>query len=188
MPKLESSIAACLTLMVLASLAFALSFREGAAAPATDQWPTPPAIVATSTTIPSPTATAVVDVAPSAAPSELSPAIPTATALAPSPTAVPVASPSPEPSPQPSPVVMPEATPSPAATQSPAPPTAVVAVEWLNLREEPGTEYPVVTALGQGDVLVLTGEQRLVGTNRWVEVIAADGKRGWVIGGAIEMP
>jgi uncharacterized protein YraI len=64
----------------------------------------------------------------------------------------------------------------------------VVAVEGLNLREGPGLDFPIITVLGQGDVLPLTGEQRLVGTIRWVELIAADGQQGWVFGGAIEMP
>jgi uncharacterized protein YgiM (DUF1202 family) len=58
---------------------------------------------------------------------------------------------------------------------------AVVRILGLNLRDGPGTDYPILDDLQQGDVLEVTGQ---FGECAWLQVITPDGSKGWVSGAA----
>jgi uncharacterized protein YraI len=90
-------------------------------------------------------------------------------------------------------------TPTPAAplaevqpTETPAPPTdtpvpqpeAVVNAPNLNLRAGPGTEYPVLGGLVQGDPLHVLGRTQ---NGNWLKVVTADGQEGWVWAGMVQL-
>jgi Bacterial SH3 domain len=85
----------------------------------------------------------------------------------------------------------PPAAPTPAATASPTPtprPRAVVDVAAVNLRAEPRLAAPVVTVLRQGAAVELTGAAADGDGYPWVEAVAADGQRGWVVAVALVAP
>jgi hypothetical protein len=172
MPKLDSSMAACTALMVLASLAFALSFGEGTAALATGQHQPSLATAAIAAAAPPPAATVAAMATPNAIPATPSPAI----APMPTSTSAPAASPPP---PQP---------PAAMTAPPPAPVIAVVETAGLNLRVGPGPDFPIVAVLTRGDRLALTGVQHFAGSYRWIEVLAGDERHGWVFGEGIGLP
>ncbi|MTB52104.1 SH3 domain-containing protein [Lewinella sp. W8] len=80
----------------------------------------------------------------------------------------------------------------------PAPSQVISWVENLNVRKTPDLKGEVVAQAKENDVLTLTGNKtsttetiELRGksyTEPWVEVTTADGKTGWVFGGAVKMP
>jgi len=70
----------------------------------------------------------------------------------------------------------PTATPQPSPT---TPPDVTVKLDRLNLRDGPGTEYPSLQVLQQGDSLTILGKY---GDCAWLHVIAPGGRRGWVSG------
>ncbi len=55
----------------------------------------------------------------------------------------------------------------------------------LNLREQPGTDQPVVVVLAQGDVVTVSNDARLIQGATWVKVRAGDFE-GWVDQGLLE--
>ncbi len=67
--------------------------------------------------------------------------------------------------------------PTPGSGQSSAP-TAVVVAGALNMRQGPGTQYGVVTAVSYGTTVTLTGYRNQGAT--WVQVKLADGRQGWM--------
>jgi len=73
-----------------------------------------------------------------------------------------------------------EPAPSATATQPPdsptAPPSATVMVKLLNVRSGPGTAYPVLAIVKEGDVLTALGRTP---DNLWIVVRLADGTSGW---------
>jgi uncharacterized protein YraI len=84
--------------------------------------------------------------------------------------------------PTPAPTPLPSTpTPVPPPTPTSLPPTsrpasAEVTAEALNLRAGPATTYSIVGGLKRGDSLTITGRSP---DNSWIEVMTADGKKGW---------
>jgi len=84
------------------------------------------------------------------------------------------------------------------ATIAPENKTVLSWVENLNIREQPNMKSNVVAKAKENESLTLTGEKSdftekvtLRGTSYdepWVQVKTADGKIGWVFGGAIKKP
>ena len=70
-----------------------------------------------------------------------------------------------------------EPTLEPTATEAPSEPRAVVTHETLNIRAGPGTGYPKVGVLQQGDEVKATGRN---GAGTWLAITTADGTEGWV--------
>jgi len=60
-------------------------------------------------------------------------------------------------------------------------PQLTVTVTALNLRQGPGTTYPIIGALGNGTQVTLTGKNA---AGDWYQVSLADGRTGWVSGAA----
>ena len=58
-------------------------------------------------------------------------------------------------------------------------PSAIVAVERLNVRSGPGTGYNRVGAVNQGDALIVTGQ---IDECSWLQITTPDGVEGWVSG------
>ncbi|MEZ4516392.1 MAG: SH3 domain-containing protein [Chloroflexota bacterium] len=58
------------------------------------------------------------------------------------------------------------------------PGTATVTAYRLNVRTGPGTNFPVITKLDNGNVVYLTGYRN--GDGSWVQIALADGSTGWV--------
>lgn len=96
----------------------------------------------------------------------------------PAPTPEPTATPTPPPPPTdtPTPTDTPVPTPVPSPTPTPQP-EAVVAVDLLNLRDGPGTNYDVLTMMEEGTRLKVVGRTE---ANDWLKVVTADGREGWV--------
>lgn len=98
----------------------------------------------------------------------------------PAPTPEPTAMPTPTSPPPPTDTPMPTDTPVPTPVPSPTPtpqPEAVVAVDLLNLRAGPGTNYDILTMMEEGTRLKVVGRTE---TNDWLKVVTADGREGWV--------
>ena len=96
----------------------------------------------------------------------------------PEPTATATAMPTPPPPPADTP--MPTDTPVPTPVSSPTPtpqPEAVVAVDLLNLRAGPDTNYDILTMMEEGTRLKMVGRTE---ANDWLKVVTADGREGWV--------
>jgi len=74
------------------------------------------------------------------------------------------------------PTAEPTATPPPSPT---TPPDVTVKLDGLNLRDGPGTEFPSLQVLQQGDSLSILGKY---GDCAWLNVIAPGGRGGWVSG------
>jgi uncharacterized protein YraI len=102
----------------------------------------------------------------------------------PAPTPNPTATPTPTPMPPaptdtplptaPPPVPTSVASPTPAPTPQPG---AVVAVDLLNLRAGPGTNYDILTMMEEGTSLKVVGRTE---ANDWLKVVTTDGQEGWV--------
>ena len=102
------------------------------------------------------------------------------------PTASPTFTPTPMPTytSTPTPTATPTATSTPTPTSTPAPETqARVQAKALNVRAGPGTTYPVVTRVKEGDVLDVWGQ---LDDCAWLRV-EADGTWGWVAGAYVSM-
>lgn len=185
MPKIVLPLLVAM-LVMLATLAVAFAVylgRPGPAAPDA-RW----AVLATqqrrdydSTRTPVP-ATAARTVAPSSTP-DAPHADATATAT-PSPTDTPTAPVAATPTPTPLEPTgsLPPLAVTPAVAATPALPVATVAIAALNVRAGPGLAFPVLAVLRQGDGVALTGERGVADEYLWVEVVLADGRRGWTLG------
>jgi len=92
----------------------------------------------------------------------------------PEPTATHTSTPPPTNTPMPTDTPVP--TPIPSPTPAP-PPEAVVAVDLLNLRAGPGTNYDVLTMMEEGVRLKVIGRTE---ANDWLKVVTAEGREGWV--------
>lgn len=79
------------------------------------------------------------------------------------------------------------ATPEPTATSSV--PIVTVQNAQLNARSGPGTDYPVLVTLKQGDTMPALG---ISADRNWVQVVLPDGQKGWVSSGeqfvAVSLP
>jgi len=100
----------------------------------------------------------------------------------PAPTPEPTATPTPPPALPPTDTPMPTDTPVPTPVAPPTPtatpqPEAVVAVDLLNLRAGPGTNYDILTMMEEGTGLNVVGRTE---ANDWLKVVTADGREGWV--------
>lgn len=96
----------------------------------------------------------------------------------PTPTATPVP-PTDTPTPLPptdTPTAAPEPTATPTATPVPRP-QAVADRQGLNVRGGPGTVYPVIGEMGQGETADITGRNT---EGSWWQVTLANGRDGWV--------
>jgi uncharacterized protein YraI len=67
--------------------------------------------------------------------------------------------------------------PPPPGTGGPFPGTAVVTAFKLNVRTGPGTNFPIITKLNQGNVVPLGGFRN--GAATWVQVVVPTGAVGW---------
>jgi hypothetical protein len=64
----------------------------------------------------------------------------------------------------------------------PGPQRGAVRVQSLNLRSGPGLRFPVLATLPRGTPVELTGGRQFADAYLWVEVVTADGTRGWLLG------
>lgn len=78
-------------------------------------------------------------------------------------------------------VVMPRA----AAQESVASASAVIAVDALNIRATPGLSTPIVTTLGYGTVITITGASVDVDGYAWYPIELSNGTSGWSVAGFI---
>ena len=70
-------------------------------------------------------------------------------------------------------------TPTPTSTASPTPiPQVEIILSSASLRQGPGTIYPILRFLFQGDVVAVLAKDNLEG--EWFNVILDDGTRGWL--------
>lgn len=71
-------------------------------------------------------------------------------------------------------------------TSTPAPggeiEVGVVVVESLNVREGPGTSFPAVASLSQGEKFPILGQRINSTNNKWLLISLSDNSFGWVIG------
>jgi uncharacterized protein YgiM (DUF1202 family) len=74
--------------------------------------------------------------------------------------------------------------PNPTATPVPEIVVGVVVVDTLNVREGPGTNYPIVSSLAKGEKFYILGDVTNNTNNRWLLVDPSTGSFGWVIGDA----
>jgi uncharacterized protein YraI len=98
----------------------------------------------------------------------------------PAPTPEPTVTPTPTSPLPPTDTPMPTDTPVPTPVPSPTPtsePEAVVAVDLLNLRAGPGTNYDILTMMEEGTKSTVVGRTE---ANDWLKVVIADGREGWV--------
>jgi hypothetical protein len=107
-----------------------------------------------------------------------SPAGPSPTPAPAADTPTPVAIPTDTPSPQPPTPTSPAPTATPAAATTTEP--SVTAVVGLNVRSGPGTNYPVIGRLAQGQTARITGRDSL---SAWWQ-IDYNSQQGWVSGGS----
>jgi TolB protein len=63
-------------------------------------------------------------------------------------------------------------------------PTLTVTADVLNLRQGPGTGYPVLDVLRSGDAATVTGRDA---GSTWYQVKLADGRTGWVSGSFVQI-
>jgi Bacterial SH3 domain len=78
----------------------------------------------------------------------------------------------------------PTSTSEPASTQIPIVPLAIVKGTQLNVRSGPGTDYPVIQTLVQGDTAPATGFNS---GRSWVQIELPDGTTGWVSADLVEI-
>jgi WD40 repeat protein len=65
-----------------------------------------------------------------------------------------------------------------------AEPQATVNTAALNVRQGPGTDYPVLAVVNAGDALAVTGRDAAA---TWYQVSLADGRQGWVSGSLVTL-
>jgi uncharacterized protein YgiM (DUF1202 family) len=72
----------------------------------------------------------------------------------------------------------------PDATTTPVPEivVGVVVVDTLNIREGPGTNYPIVSSLAKGQKFYILGDVTNNSNNKWLLIDPSAGVFGWVIG------
>jgi hypothetical protein len=68
------------------------------------------------------------------------------------------------------------------ATPIPEVEVGVVEVDLLNIREGPGTNFPIVASLARGEKFYILGEVVNSAGNRWLLVSASTDIFGWVTG------
>jgi uncharacterized protein YgiM (DUF1202 family) len=70
------------------------------------------------------------------------------------------------------------------ATATPIPEiiVGVVEVDTLNLREGPGTSYPIIASFTKGKKFYILGEVANNTNNKWLLIDPLEGPFGWVIG------
>ena len=86
------------------------------------------------------------------------------------------------------PVVEPTLTQVPVNTQIPTSTpipeiiVGVVEVDLLNIREGPGTSYPILNSLNKGEKFYILGEITNNTNNKWLLINPSEATFGWVIG------
>lgn len=70
----------------------------------------------------------------------------------------------------------------PTATPVPEIVVGVVIVDTLNMREGPGTSYPILSSLSEGDTFYILGEVTNNTNNKWLLIDPSQGAFGWVVG------
>ena len=70
------------------------------------------------------------------------------------------------------------------STETPIPevPVGVVEVDLLNVREGPGTNYPILSSLNKGEKFYILGEVVNSTSNKWLLISPSPDVLGWVIG------
>jgi uncharacterized protein YgiM (DUF1202 family) len=68
------------------------------------------------------------------------------------------------------------------ATPIPEVTVGVVEVDLLNIREGPGTNYPILGSLGKGEKFYILSEVVNSTSNRWLLISPSENSFGWVIG------
>lgn len=70
------------------------------------------------------------------------------------------------------------------ATETPIPEVmvGVVVVDLLNIREGPGTNYPIVGSLSKDETFYILGDVTNSTDNRWLLISPSENSFGWVIG------
>jgi uncharacterized protein YgiM (DUF1202 family) len=58
----------------------------------------------------------------------------------------------------------------------------VVEVDLLNIREGPGTSFPILGSLAKGEKFYILGEVLNNTNNKWLLISPSEGSFGWVIG------
>jgi uncharacterized protein YgiM (DUF1202 family) len=71
---------------------------------------------------------------------------------------------------------------NPTSTPVPEVVVGVVVVDTLNVREGPGTSYPIVRSLNVGEKFYILGEVTNNTSNKWLLINPSEGAFGWVIG------
>lgn len=127
----------------------------------------------TSVGLPPPTATPAPTFTPT--PSLTPPVIAANVTPTPEPSASATATPPPEPSPAP-PTATPTATPPPSDTPTPDAPY-IIAISTVNVREGPGTNYPILGQLPGSQPLPILGQNEAA---TWWQVALPGGGTGWV--------
>ena len=71
-----------------------------------------------------------------------------------------------------------------ASTETPIPEVVVgvVEVDLLNVREGPGTNYPILSSLAKGEKFYILGEVVNSTSNKWLLISSTTDSLGWVIG------
>lgn len=68
------------------------------------------------------------------------------------------------------------------ATPIPEIVVGVVVVDTLNVREGPGTSYPIINSLANGAKFYILGDVTNNTDNKWLLIDSSTGSFGWVIG------
>jgi uncharacterized protein YgiM (DUF1202 family) len=71
---------------------------------------------------------------------------------------------------------------NPTATPIPEIVVGIVVVDILNVREGPGTSYPIVSSLTKGEKFYILGDVTNNTNNRWLLIDPSEGSFGWVAG------
>lgn len=71
---------------------------------------------------------------------------------------------------------------NPTSTPIPEIVVGVVVVDILNVREGPGTSYPILSSLAKGDKFYILGDVTNNTNNKWLLIDPSEGPFGWVIG------
>lgn len=73
---------------------------------------------------------------------------------------------------------------APIASPTPIPEiiVGVVEVDTLNVREGPGTSYPIITSLTKGEKFYILGDVTNNTDNKWLLINPSEGTTGWVTG------
>ena len=85
---------------------------------------------------------------------------------------------------QPTLVIANTPTNAPLASPTPIPEiiVGVVEVDILNVREGPGTSYPIITSLNRGEKFYILGDVTNNTNNKWLLINPSQGSFGWVTG------